>query len=224
MAALLARLRCAGSPAMEPDRCPGVQERMSDQSDSYAAERQMWRNFPRIRPATIVPPGPGQVSVWDYPRPPRTEPLAARVRVEFEGLVLADSLRALRVCETSSPPGYYIPPGRRADGTPRSQSQDQLLRVEGRGELLVRAGAGTPRERRGLELPPSRTGLLGHSRLPGLLPQEDGRLLGRRAPGDSAARVLLRRLGDTRSRGSVQGAAGLGELVASSRATGASPP
>jgi uncharacterized protein (DUF427 family) len=82
---------------------------MSDQSDSYAAELEKWRNFPRIRPATIVPPGPGQVSVWDYPRPPRVEPVAARVRVEFEGLVLADSLRALRVCETSSPPGYYIP-------------------------------------------------------------------------------------------------------------------
>jgi uncharacterized protein (DUF427 family) len=32
------------------------------------------------------------------------------VRVEFGGLVLADTRRALRVCETSSPPVYYLPP------------------------------------------------------------------------------------------------------------------
>jgi uncharacterized protein (DUF427 family) len=32
------------------------------------------------------------------------------VRVEFDGLVIALSNRALRVCETSSPPCYYIPP------------------------------------------------------------------------------------------------------------------
>jgi uncharacterized protein (DUF427 family) len=82
---------------------------MSDQSDKYADERQKWRHIPRIRPVTIVPPGPAQESVWDYPRPPRVEPVAARVRVEFGGLVLADSRRTLRVCETSSPPGYYIP-------------------------------------------------------------------------------------------------------------------
>jgi uncharacterized protein (DUF427 family) len=36
--------------------------------------------------------------------------VTARVRVEFAGRPLADTARALRVCETSSPPGYYIPP------------------------------------------------------------------------------------------------------------------
>jgi len=83
---------------------------MSAQADHYAAEREKWRNFPRVRPAGIVPPGPGQESVWDYPRPPRVEPVSARVRVEFGGRVLAESSRTLRVCETSSPPVYYIPP------------------------------------------------------------------------------------------------------------------
>jgi uncharacterized protein (DUF427 family) len=33
------------------------------------------------------------------------------VRVEFAGRVVADTTRALRVCETGSPPAYYIPPG-----------------------------------------------------------------------------------------------------------------
>ena len=48
-------------------------------------------------------------SVWDYPRPPRIEPSARRVRVVHDGVVVADSTRALRVLETSHPPGFYIP-------------------------------------------------------------------------------------------------------------------
>lgn len=48
-------------------------------------------------------------SVWDYPRPPRVEATARRVRVMFDGEVIADSTRALRVLETSHPPVYYIP-------------------------------------------------------------------------------------------------------------------
>ena len=78
--------------------------------DPYVAEREKWRNHPRIRPAEIVPAEPGQESVWDYPRPPRVEPVAQPVRVEFGGRVIAATRRALRVCETSSPPVYYLPP------------------------------------------------------------------------------------------------------------------
>ena len=48
--------------------------------------------------------------VWDYPRPPAVEPCERRVRVELAGEVLADSIRALRVLETSHPPTIYIPP------------------------------------------------------------------------------------------------------------------
>jgi uncharacterized protein (DUF427 family) len=48
-------------------------------------------------------------SVWEYPRPPRVEPSAARVVVELDGEVLADTRRSLRVLETSHPPVYYIP-------------------------------------------------------------------------------------------------------------------
>jgi uncharacterized protein (DUF427 family) len=49
--------------------------------------------------------------VWDYPRPPRLEAVAKRVRVELAGVTLADTDAALRVCETASPPTYYLPPG-----------------------------------------------------------------------------------------------------------------
>jgi len=47
--------------------------------------------------------------VWDYPRPPRLEPTARRIRVVFGGVTIADSTRTLRVLETSHPPTYYIP-------------------------------------------------------------------------------------------------------------------
>ena len=61
-------------------------------------------------PPNRTPPGPGQESVWDYPRPPRLEDSTRRIRVVFNGLIIADSQRAKRVLETSHPPTYYIPP------------------------------------------------------------------------------------------------------------------
>ncbi len=48
--------------------------------------------------------------VWDYPRPPAVVPCERRVRVELAGRTLADSVRALRVLETSHPPTIYVPP------------------------------------------------------------------------------------------------------------------
>lgn len=50
-----------------------------------------------------------QESVWDYPRPPRVERCAERIRVEFGGVTIADSMAAYRLLETSHPPTYYIP-------------------------------------------------------------------------------------------------------------------
>ena len=80
----------------------------SGSGDRFAAERQRWRNARRERPTPLVP-GPGQVSVWDFPRPPRLERVEARVTVEAGEIPLADSFQTLRVCETSSPPAYYVP-------------------------------------------------------------------------------------------------------------------
>ena len=55
-------------------------------------------------------PGPGQESAWDYPRPPRLEPVERRLRVVLGGEVVADTMRGFRVLETSHPPNYYLPP------------------------------------------------------------------------------------------------------------------
>lgn len=61
-------------------------------------------------PDRRIEPGPGQESVWDYPRPPALEDVDARIRVVFGGNVIAETTRAKRVLETSHPPVYYIPP------------------------------------------------------------------------------------------------------------------
>lgn len=60
------------------------------------------------RPVRIQP-GPGQESVWDYPRPPRIEPGKRLVTVWFAGVQVARSKSALRVLETAGAPTYYIP-------------------------------------------------------------------------------------------------------------------
>jgi uncharacterized protein (DUF427 family) len=63
----------------------------------------------RPRPERIEP-GPGQESVWDYPRPPRVEPAGRRIRVLHADRTVADTTGAWRVLETSQPPAYYLPP------------------------------------------------------------------------------------------------------------------
>ncbi|MGJ3254598.1 MAG: DUF427 domain-containing protein [Elainellaceae cyanobacterium] len=60
-------------------------------------------------PLQRIEPGPGQESVWDYPRPPRLEDSSRHIRVIFNGVTIADTHRAKRVLETSHPPVYYIP-------------------------------------------------------------------------------------------------------------------
>ena len=62
-----------------------------------------------LRPERIEP-GPGQESVWDYPRPPRLEDTSKHIQIIFNGVTIVDTHDAQRVLETSHPPGYYIPP------------------------------------------------------------------------------------------------------------------
>ena len=56
------------------------------------------------------PVGPGQESVWDYPRPPALEPSGRQLRIAHRGIVIAETVRALRTLETSHPPTWYLPP------------------------------------------------------------------------------------------------------------------
>lgn len=77
---------------------------------SAKTQQAYWREFPRERPVRIETPGPGQESVWDYPRPPRVEPVPERLRVDFAGVTIAETTRGLRVIEAAGPPVYYFPP------------------------------------------------------------------------------------------------------------------
>ena len=67
------------------------------------------------RPPFAHATGPGQLSVWEFPRPPRIERVEARFRIQAGGVTVVDTGVALRVCETASPPTYYF---RRADFPP----------------------------------------------------------------------------------------------------------
>ena len=72
-------------------------------------------------PRGVVPevPGPGQESVWDYPRPPRLEPNTRHIVVVLGGEVVAETRGGYRVLETSHPPQYYLPPEDVAPGALR---------------------------------------------------------------------------------------------------------
>jgi len=82
---------------------------MSDDDIAWHVKR--WAAQAHLRPDDVPAPGPGQESVWDYPRPPALVPTGALVRVRFEGATIAETRGALRMCETASPPVYYLPPG-----------------------------------------------------------------------------------------------------------------
>jgi uncharacterized protein (DUF427 family) len=58
---------------------------------------------------TRITPGPGQESVWDYPRPPRIEASPATIEVHYGGRLIVRTNEAVRVLETSHPPVYYLP-------------------------------------------------------------------------------------------------------------------
>ena len=80
-----------------------------------------------------VPPGPGQESVWDYPRPPPLESTSRRIEVLFAGETIADTRRSLRVLETIHPPTYSLPP--------QDVRMDLLTPVGGRSFCEWKGGA-----------------------------------------------------------------------------------
>ncbi len=48
-------------------------------------------------------------SVWDYPRPPRAEPVSSHIVVVHNGVTIVSTNSAVRVLETSHLPTYYLP-------------------------------------------------------------------------------------------------------------------
>ncbi len=78
--------------------------------DWVVAARSGWSHTGRSRPDFATEPGPGQESVWDYPRPPVIVADTRRVVVGDADAPIADTVAAVRVLETASPPTFYLPP------------------------------------------------------------------------------------------------------------------
>ena len=73
------------------------------------AARASWHWRGQTRPSFATSPGPGQVSVWDFPRPPAIAFDAREVLVRWGEVDVARSRRAVLVLETSHPPSFYLP-------------------------------------------------------------------------------------------------------------------
>jgi uncharacterized protein (DUF427 family) len=123
-----------------------------------------------------VQPGPGQESVWDYPRPPALVPSAEHVRVVLGGVVIADTRAALRVLETSHPPTYYLPVADFRHGALRAAPGGSLCEWKGEASYLDLPG----RRQGGLVLPHADRGLRRVGRPPGGVPRSGRRVHGRR--------------------------------------------
>ena len=82
---------------------------MTSLANWVEAAREQWAWRGQARPPFAVVPGPGQESVWDYPRPPKLALDQREVVVRWGEVEVARTRRALRVLETSHPPSYYLP-------------------------------------------------------------------------------------------------------------------
>ena len=125
---------------------------------------------PRVQPDR---PGPGQESVWDYPRPPRLERSGEEVEVRLGGRTVARTDAAYRVLETSHPPTYYLPADAFDDGVLQPVAGTTSCEWKGQAayfdlvtpeRVAARAGWTYPTPTRGFEA------LVGHvAVMPGLV-------------------------------------------------------
>jgi uncharacterized protein (DUF427 family) len=109
------------------------------------AARDQWTNRGQRRPSFAEEPGPGQESVWDYPRPPAVAADARTVEVrDGDGRLLARTDRAVRVLETSHPPTFYVPPDAVTPGALQPTAGSSHCEWKGRAEYLALAGTAEP--------------------------------------------------------------------------------
>ena len=77
--------------------------------DWLQAARDHWRWRGDDRPPFASAPGPGQESVWDYPRPPAIVADAREVSIRWGDRLVVSTRGAVRVLETGHPPTFYLP-------------------------------------------------------------------------------------------------------------------
>lgn len=116
-----------------------------DQEHRLQHARAQWRYRGGQRPSFAALPGPGQESVWDYPRPPRWAAETRLLRVECGGVAIAQTRAAIRVLETGSAPTFYFPPADvRVDLLMPEPGAESLCEWKGRARYFaVRCAAGS---------------------------------------------------------------------------------
>jgi uncharacterized protein (DUF427 family) len=88
------------------------------------------------------PVGPGQESVWNYPRPPRLERSASLIEIGLGGVTIARTQASFRVLETSHPPTYYLPAAAFVPGSLRPASGTSVCEWKGTARYLDVLGGG----------------------------------------------------------------------------------
>ena len=78
-------------------------------TDRVGKTSKGWEYNGSKRPPFAIKPKVGQRSVWDFPRPPIIERVPTPIVVRFQSMKIVDTVAALAVLETASPPTYYIP-------------------------------------------------------------------------------------------------------------------
>ncbi|MFS0866674.1 DUF427 domain-containing protein [Microbacterium sp. 179-B 1A2 NHS] len=107
------------------------------------------------------PVGPGQESVWDYPRPPRIERVDARVTITLGGELIVDTADVVRVLETSHPPVYYLPIASFREGALVDAVGSSFCEYKGAARYLDVRGGGEVRERAAWNYPAPEAGYAG---------------------------------------------------------------
>jgi len=82
---------------------------MTFDADRIAKARAQWRWHGVDRPPFADVPAPGQVSVWDFPRPPELVRETREIVVHWGGTLVARTRGAWAVRETAHPPTFYLP-------------------------------------------------------------------------------------------------------------------
>jgi uncharacterized protein (DUF427 family) len=89
-----------------------------------------------VRHPHATPHGPGQESVWDYPRPPRLERSTSTIQVVLGGVTIVKTDRSFRVLETASPPTYYLDPADFIPGAVQPTAGESWCEWKGRASYV----------------------------------------------------------------------------------------
>ena len=126
---------------------------MSDIPEWAQAARDSWQWRGSGRPSFAVVPGPSQVSVWDFPRPPKVAFDTREVVVRWGDIEVVRTSRAVLVLEKLPPANFLLALVRCRPAPAPAGGRRICLRMEGASEILDAGRGITPPFQSRLELP-----------------------------------------------------------------------